>query len=91
MPLKLLILGLVIGLVPIAVNAQAPASGSAQSFPTKPIRLSVPFPAGGAVDILGRAMAQKLSGHLAQNVFVDNRVGGAAGRAYIIAIHSITY
>ena len=68
MPLKLLLVGLVIGLVPIAVNAQAPASGSAQSFPTKPIRLIV---------ILGRAMAQKLSDHLAQNVFVDNRVGGA--------------
>ena len=60
------VVGLIIALAPITVNAQAPASGSTQSYPSKPIRLIVPFPPGGAVDILGRAMAQKLSDNLAQ-------------------------
>ncbi|MFM9887870.1 MAG: Bug family tripartite tricarboxylate transporter substrate binding protein [Burkholderiales bacterium] len=71
------LIGFAIALAPIIANAQVPASGSAPSFPNKPIRLIVPFPPGGAVDILGRAMAQKLTENLAQNVFVDNRVGGA--------------
>src|SRR5437870_893973 len=53
------------------------ASASAQSFPSKPIRIIVPFPPGGAVDILGRAIAQKLSEQTGQNAFVDNRPGGA--------------
>ncbi len=74
---KVLILGLVIAFAPIGSNAQSPASGSAQPYPSKPIRLIVPFPPGGAVDILGRAMAQKLSENLAHNMIVDNRVGGA--------------
>ncbi|MFN0299867.1 MAG: Bug family tripartite tricarboxylate transporter substrate binding protein [Burkholderiales bacterium] len=74
---KLLILALSMSFVAMGSNAQAPASGSAQSYPSIPIRLIVPFPPGGAVDILGRAMAQKLSENLAHNVIVDNRVGGA--------------
>jgi tripartite-type tricarboxylate transporter receptor subunit TctC len=77
MALKTFVLGLVIAFAPIGSNAQSPASGSALPYPSKPIRLIVPFPPGGAVDILGRAMAQKLSEILAHNVIVDNRVGGA--------------
>ncbi len=74
---KLLILGLSMSFASIVANAQSPASGSSQSYPSKPIRLIVPFPPGGAVDILGRAMAQKLSENLPHNMIVDNRVGGA--------------
>ncbi len=49
-----------------------------QSYPTKSIRMIVPFPAGGNTDILGRAVGQKLSELLGQQVVIDNR-GGAGG------------
>ncbi len=47
----------------------------AQSYPAKPIRMIVPFPAGGATDILARALSQKLGEKIGQPVVVDNRPG----------------
>ncbi len=55
-----------------------PLPAAAQDYPNKPIKLIVPYPPGGATDVIGRVMAQKLSVALAQQVVVDNR-GGAAG------------
>ncbi len=50
----------------------------AQTYPLKSVRIIVPFPAGGATDIMARLVAQRLSEMWAQQVIVDNR-GGAAG------------
>ena len=47
-----------------------------QSYPARPVRLVVPFPAGGSNDIVGRVVAQGLGERLGKQVIVDNRVGG---------------
>lgn len=49
---------------------------AAQDFPSKSVRVIVPFPPGGAVDVLGRTLGPPLSRALGQNVVVENRPGG---------------
>src|SRR5258708_4481953 len=56
-------------LITIAAGAQA------QSYPTKSIRMIVPFAAGGSTDALARAVGQKLGDNFGQQVIVDNRTG----------------
>lgn len=51
------------------------AAVSAQSYPTKPIQIVVPFPPGGPNDILARAIGQELATSLKQPVIIDNRAG----------------
>ncbi len=55
----------------------APAPSMAQTYPAKPIRIVVPFPAGGNADIFARAFAQKLGDAWKQMPIVDNRAGAA--------------
>jgi len=57
------------------------AAAGQQPYPSKPIRLIVPFPPGGSIDPIARMIGQKLSESLGQQVFVDNRPGanGAIG------------
>src|SRR6478609_9488644 len=55
-----------------------PALAAAQDFPSKPIRLIVPFPAGGPNDIIARVVGQRMSELIRQPVLIDNR-GGQAG------------
>lgn len=62
----------------IAMAGIFPAAAQAQTYPAKSIRMIVPFPAGGATDIVARLIAQKLGDAVGQQVIVDNR-GGAAG------------
>jgi tripartite-type tricarboxylate transporter receptor subunit TctC len=68
---------LVSALTAAAVMLLAPAA-AAETWPKKPIKLVVPFAAGGSADTLGRFVAQALSESLGQQVYVENR-GGAGG------------
>src|ERR1044072_1306078 len=50
----------------------------AQDYPTKPVRIIVPYPPGGATDILGRLIAPRIEQELKQSFVIDNRSGGAS-------------
>ncbi|MSQ50396.1 MAG: tripartite tricarboxylate transporter substrate binding protein [Betaproteobacteria bacterium] len=52
-----------------------PATGFAQKYPDRPVRIIVPSGAGGGYDLMGRAVARKLSEQMGENFFVENRVG----------------
>ena len=61
-------------LAPASAHAQA---SSTQVWPARPVMLIIPFPAGGAMDLLGRGVAQDLADKLGQQFVVDNRAGAA--------------
>jgi tripartite-type tricarboxylate transporter receptor subunit TctC len=65
----------VLALVLLAVAATCALTASAQNFPSRPVRLVVPFPPGTASDFLARVLGQKLTESWAQQVVVDNRPG----------------
>lgn len=62
----------------LAAGLMALAGLATAAFPDKPVRLIVPFPAGGAADLMARGMAQRLGTELGQQIVIDNR-GGAGG------------
>lgn len=74
----------------------------AQTYPSKPIKMIVPFPAGGTTDIVARILAQRMSESMGQSVLVDNRAGAggaigadavakAAPDGYTILMHNISF
>ena len=54
------------------------AGADAQSYPTRPITLIIPFPAGGSTDAIGRIVAERMRASLGQPIIIEN-VGGAGG------------
>lgn len=66
--------GVVMVLALLSLSSQV----RAQAFPSKPIRLVLPYPAGGGIDLVARPLAEKLTEIFGQSVVVDNR-GGASG------------
>ena len=74
-------LGWLLGTAAVLVSGLA----AAQPYPAKPVRLVVPFPAGGATDILARTISLKAAEKLGQQIVIDNRpgAGGTIGSDHV--------
>jgi tripartite-type tricarboxylate transporter receptor subunit TctC len=70
LPIRTVAVALALGSVGCVVHAQSPAR-----FPVKPVRIVVPYPPGGPIDMLTRPLAQKLNEGMSNPVVVDNRAG----------------
>ena len=72
----------------IAALPAMPRVAGAQSYPTRPVRVINPFAAGGAADLIGRIVAQRLSEYLGQNFYIENIRAGATNVGTAIAAKS---
>ena len=77
---------LVVVVTALLAICAAPASATAQAYPSRPITLVIPLPPGGTNDIMARAVADKLSAGLGQQMVVENRSAGGSGTVATRAI-----
>ena len=89
--------------VGLAIALSCAAAGAvAQSYPSKPVRVVIPWPAGGSNDVVGRLVMQKLAQTMGQQFVVDNRAGAAGSigaevvakappDGYTLMVHSTTH
>ena len=75
--MKNLVAGACAALAVSTAAAQTGSDGAAHAYPNRPIRLVIPFPAGGGADIFGRLIGRKLQDNLGQTLVADNRAGAA--------------
>src|SRR5438309_117772 len=68
------------------VLAACAASVSAQDYPARPVKIMVPYAAGGVPDVLARAVGQRLSEALSQQFVVENRPGAGGIAAMMVAV-----
>jgi tripartite-type tricarboxylate transporter receptor subunit TctC len=70
----------------VAAGLLIGSDGGAQDYPSKPIKLVVPYPAGGGTDVLARLIAQKLGERLGQPIVIENRSGasGSIGTEFVV-------
>ncbi len=71
-----------------AVIAAAPALAQSAAFPTKPIRIIVPYPAGGATDVAARLLAPRLQEELKQSVLIENKPGASGNLGMVSLLQS---
>jgi tripartite-type tricarboxylate transporter receptor subunit TctC len=71
-----------------ALLAASPAPVHAQAFPSKPIRIIVPYPAGGASDVAARLIAPRLQEELKQNVVVENKPGASGNLGMVTLLQA---
>jgi len=86
----------------VLASMALPSAAFAQSYPVKPVRILIPWPPGGANDVVGRIVAQRMTEQLGQQFIVENR-GGASGTigadlvakgatdGYVVMVHSATH
>ena len=75
--LSLIAVGVIAGLsITASLHAQPASTGSGQAWPSRPVRLLLPYAPGGGVDVVARTLAQKLSEQLGAPFLVENRPGG---------------
>src|SRR5476649_1302317 len=72
----------------IAVALGLAGAVGAQQYPSKPIRIVIPFPPGNTMDIMARLIGPKITERLGQNVIVDNRAGASGQLGLEFAAHA---
>ena len=82
------LLGRRIILAGMAGALAAPGIARAQAFPTRPLRLVIPFPPAGTTDISGRILAERLSARLGQPIIVENRAGATGNLGAEMVVRS---